>query len=323
MNPGEFIRQFNLYTQAKKPFVFLIDFEKQKPELFLQEEAEANALYFSIDGKTNYSGRFQVRKHGNLMAQQIDFQEYNLAFNQVQTHLKNGDTYLLNLTFQTPVSVRNGLLEIFEMAQAKYKLWFRNQFVCFSPESFIKIRKNKIYTYPMKGTIKADVTNAKSKILADKKEAYEHNTIVDLLRNDLSMVAKNIEVDRYRYVEKIATSKGDILQVSSQISGELYSGWEETAGELFYQLLPAGSISGAPKTRTVEIIKSVEKKQRNYYTGIFGLFDGANFDSAVIIRYIENINNQLFYRSGGGITALSNSIEEYDELNQKIYVPLT
>jgi para-aminobenzoate synthetase component 1 len=87
--------------------------------------------------------------------------------------------------------------------------------------------------------------------------------------------------------------------------------------------LPAGSITGAPKAKTVEIIKQTENYTRGFYTGIFGYFDGVNLDSAVMIRFIENENGRLFFKSGGGITSMSEVQKEYEELIQKIYVPIT
>ena len=89
------------------------------------------------------------------------------------------------------------------------------------------------------------------------------------------------------------------------------------------KLLPAGSISGAPKVKTVEVIQQAEQGKRGYYTGVFGYFDGENLDSAVAIRYIEQINGQFWFRSGGGITAKSQLKEEYQELLEKVYVPIT
>ena len=87
-------------------------------------------------------------------------------------------------------------------------------------------------------------------------------------------------------------------------------------------MLPAGSICGAPKSKTVSIIQEVELDPRGYYTGIFGYFDGENLDSAVNIRYLEKKDGQLLYRSGGGITFLSGLESEYKELIEKIYVPV-
>ena len=98
--------------------------------------------------------------------------------------------------------------------------------------------------------------------------------------------------------------------------------WKANLGELLLSLLPAGSISGAPKEKTCTIIKVAEKKDRRYLTGVFGVFDGKNIDSGVMIRYIEQKNKHLYFRSGGGITALSNEEDEYNELLQKVYLPI-
>ena len=174
----------------------------------------------------------------------------------------------------------------------------------------------------MKGTIDADIENAQNIILSDSKEIAEHNTIVDLIRNDLSLVAENVVVDEFRYLSHIQTSHRNLWQVSSQISGELPANYNNHLGDIIFKMLPAGSISGAPKTKTVEIITNTEKYNRGYYTGIFGYFDGSNLDSCVLIRYIENDNGQLVYKSGGGITFMSEAEKEYDEILKKVYVPI-
>jgi para-aminobenzoate synthetase component 1 len=90
-------------------------------------------------------------------------------------------------------------------------------------------------------------------------------------------------------------------------------------GAIIFSLLPAGSISGAPKKKTVE---KAENYPRNYFTGIFGIFDGNNLDSAVMIRFIENINDEFYFKSGGGITFMSNPESEYQEMINKVYVPI-
>ena len=155
------------------------------------------------------------------------------------------------------------------------------------------------------------------------KEFSEHNTIVDLIRNDLALVAENIQVTKYRYVEKVHTHRGAIYQTSSEICGDLGEYWQKNIGSILAKLLPAGSISGAPKAKTVEIIQQAEQQERGYYTGIFGYFDGENLESAVAIRYIEQQDEQLFFRSGGGITFLSHLDEEYNEILEKVYVPIS
>src|SRR5690606_6983088 len=131
-------------------------------------------------------------------------------------------------------------------------------------------------TFPMKGTIDASLPDAETRILDDPKEKAEHITIVDLLRNDLSRVAKQVRVDSFRYVEAVRTHDKILLQVSSEISGLLPEAYPARLGEIFAQLLPAGSVSGAPKRKTVEIINRVETHDRGYFTGVFGYFDGKN-----------------------------------------------
>jgi para-aminobenzoate synthetase component 1 len=150
----------------------------------------------------------------------------------------------------------------------------------------------------------------------------EHVTIVDLIRNDLSAIANNVQVTRFRYLEEIRTMQKNLLQVSSEIQGDLPDGYQRTLGDIVVQLLPAGSVSGAPKCKTLEIIRMAEKEPRGYYTGVVGLFDGRTLDSGVMIRFLEYHDNTLYYRSGGGITVQSAVETEYQEAIDKIYVPL-
>lgn len=211
---------------------------------------------------------------------------------------------------------------LFEQSKARYKLLFRDEFLVFSPEIFVQIKDGKLFSFPMKGTIDANIPNAREKIINDPKEFAEHVTIVDLIRNDLSQVASNVKVKRFRYMEEIRTHGKNLLQVSSEIVGDLTLGYASRIGDLILSLLPAGSVSGAPKSKTVEIIRTAEEEKRGYYTGVFGYFDGVNLDSGVMIRYIERSGDKLFYRSGGGITTQSNARTEYQELIDKVYVPI-
>jgi len=174
----------------------------------------------------------------------------------------------------------------------------------------------------MKGPIEATLENAEQQLLTDEKEVAEHHTIVDLIRNDLSMVATDVEVEILMYIDRISTNKGDILQMSSQISGKLPEDFQQSIGTILSRLLPAGSVCGAPKQKTLEIIRETEGYQRGYYTGIFGIFDGQNLDSCVLIRYMEQEGEHYVFKSGGGITFLSDCQAEYNELIQKVYVPI-
>ncbi len=193
--------------------------------------------------------------------------------------------------------------------------------VCFSPEPFVTVRGRSISTFPMKGTVPSATQEARRWLETDEKENRESATIVDLMRNDLSMVATGVRVKRYRYISPVETSKGTILQCSSEISGLLPENWRSRLGEILLKLLPAGSVTGAPKEATCRAIAEAEDMERGFYTGIFGFFNGRDLDSAVSIRFMEEDERGMVYKSGGGITVMSRMEEEYREAVAKVYVP--
>ncbi len=279
-------------------------------------------FFYNIRGETNAEPYTADSVPVELKAYHIDKHTFLERFNYVVRQQNMGNSYLLNLTARTPIELNISLKDVFYRSNAKYKLLYGDDFVVFSPECFVKITDNHIYTYPMKGTINADIEDAHDKLMNNGKEESEHNTIVDLMRNDISMTATEMVVCRYRYIDTIQTHKSRILQTSSEIMARLPADWRQRLGDIVWQLLPAGSVSGAPKAKTLEIIRTAEGEPRGYYTGVFGLFDGNKLDSAVMIRFIERHNGKLFFRSGGGITAQSNGDDEYRELIEKIYVPI-
>ncbi len=320
----EAIERMNRLGENGIPFLFIIDYEAKLPVVLPLGEAEEHEIFYDINGK----GNFNYNKHKpaapvELIPKAIDFRYYKPAFDRVIEETKRGNTYLLNLCFETELENKLSLYDIFSVSKAKYKLLFKNNFVLFSPEIFCRIQDGWIRTYPMKGTIDASVPNAKEKILNDPKERAEHATIVDLLRNDLSMIATKVQVERYRYLDKIHTSGKDLYQVSSSIKGRLPDDYKKTLGNILFRMLPAGSVSGAPKEKTTEIIRKVENFERGYFTGIFGYFDGRCLDSGVMIRFIECREDRCYYKSGGGITFQSKVRDEYMEMINKIYVPLS
>ena len=317
-----FIDKANQLGKSSQPFLFVIDFEMEKPLLIPLDQAAAAGYRYSVKGQSNAKCSWpKALSQKKFELKPVSEQRYIQAFDLVKQQLLEGNSYLLNLTFPTDLQLNFGLEEIFHLARAPYKLLGKD-FVVFSPECFVQIKGNHIYSHPMKGTIDARIPNAEALILQNKKETWEHNTIVDLIRNDLSMVAEQVAVSRFRYLTKIKTHKNELLQVSSEIRGKLPSDWKSHIGEILMKLLPAGSVSGAPKQKTVEIIQAAETQPRGYYTGVFGIFDGHSLDSAVMIRFIEQTANGFRFRSGGGITAMSQAEEEYQELIDKVYVPI-
>lgn len=319
-NKKPIIKKMNELAQKGEPFAFLIDFLGENPQFFSVNDYDK--ILWDIPISRNCKVRKKVKNPRRWETKAVNFAHYKKGFDQILQHINNGDTYLLNYTQPTFVDTDLSLTDIFYLSNAPYRILLKNHFVCFSPEPFVKIENGKIYSFPMKGTIDADLENAREKILSDSKEVAEHNTIVDLIRNDLSIIADNVEVEEFRYINKIQTNQRNLLQVSSRISGDLPADYTKNIGEIIVNMLPAGSVSGAPKKKTVEIINANENYNRGYYTGVFGVFDGKNLDSCVLIRFIEKQENKLIYKSGGGITFLSDAEKEYDEMIKKIYVPV-
>ncbi|MGJ0302927.1 aminodeoxychorismate synthase component I [Aliarcobacter cryaerophilus] len=308
----------NKSGSLKEPFLFLISYDLEKIYIEKLQNLSQN-IKFEIDSKNKKN-----IKDYSLKKYPISFDEYKKKFDLIQDEIKNGNSYLLNLTAQTKIDTNLTLDNIYEASSSLLKLRVKLDdldFVCFSPEKFIDIKDNKIYTYPMKGTIDSNLTDAKNILLNSKKELAEHTMVVDLLRNDLGKVANNIKVEEFRKFSKISTKDRELFQTSSIISGDLQNNWQEKMGDVLSNILPAGSITGTPKKSTIEILKNIENYDRGFYSGIFGIFDGINLKSFVLIRFIENINNELFYKSGGGITSDSIAKEEYEELLNKVYLP--
>ena len=314
--------KLNKFGFEKEPFLFVLSYDLS--EFYIEKlSLLPSSIKFELNSKEHQKNK--IVKKSILNKFPISFEEYKNKFDKLQEEIKKGNSYLLNLTAKTKIETLHSLDDIYENVEAKFKLKFKNDkndFVCFSPERFVEIKKNKIFTYPMKGTIDANIPNAQARILGDIKEMAEHTMVVDLLRNDLGIVGSKVRVDKFRYVEKINAGNKKLLQVSSKISANLQNNWHENIGDIITSILPAGSITGTPKKKTVEILNRVEDYDRSFYTGIFGVFDGINLDSSVMIRFIEaNKEGQMFYKSGGGITIDSNVLNEYQELLDKIYLP--
>lgn len=317
-----FIETMNRWGSERVPFLFIVDFEMKRPIILPLHQVRPEEIVFDIQGFTNAPQAPRQPGPVGLIAKPIPVEAYKAKFEQVYARLNYGDSFLTNLTIKTEVGLDRSLRALFDACHARYKLWYNETFLVFSPEIFIQIRGGRIFSYPMKGTIDAAIPQAEQKILGDQKELAEHVTMVDLIRNDLSQVATDVQVARFRYVEELRTRQKNLLQVSSEIVGTLPAGYHARLGDILARLLPAGSVSGAPKPKTLAVIRQSESEDRGYYTGVFGYFDGKNLDSGVMIRFIEKTGDRFFYRSGGGITNQSVAENEYQEAIDKVYVPV-
>nr|WP_294431990.1 aminodeoxychorismate synthase component I [Prevotella sp.] len=377
----EIIDKINRLASQDEPFLFVINYQGDKAFIRQLSDINPEECLFDFEGRGNFSD--EMKNNSEKIAEiswQIApplYEDYERSFDIVKNNIMAGNSYLTNLTCKVPVNCNLSLEDIFNQAKGKYKLLLRrkrnqaedkaqqkeeeaqnkadkkeenieeisNPFVCFSPETFVRIKYGRIYSYPMKGTLDASLPDAEKQLMEDRKEAAEHATIVDLIRNDLSRVAENVRVDKYRYIDVLHTNKGDILQTSSEISGSLPEDYRQHLGEILDAQLPAGSITGAPKDKTMQIIHEAEGYDRGFYTGIMGIYDQGELNSAVMIRFIEEENSpvdfeadgeknfkanegkepkesrELYFKAGGGITSKSDCRREYEEVIQKIYLP--
>ncbi len=355
----------NHFGHGKTPFFFLIDFEIKYPLIIAMTEIDHNSILHDFRGYGNHrqspgSADSKTRNNFKLNPEPISREKYNQAFSAVQREQHMGNSLLCNLTFPSRVDLPRqlNLKDIFHMCRAPYRLYadlgalipqaaageLPEEFLVFSPEAFVQTHDGRMYTYPMKGTAAVsagdDVDDAGKSLLTNEKERAEHTTVVDLLRNDLGRVCSDVQVEEFRYISRIHSQDTSLLQVSSRISAKMKEDWQSHLGDMFCQLLPAGSVSGAPKRETCRIIAEAEAAhmdesrlphgRRGYYCGVAGVFNGWNLDSAVLIRYMEQWGEKFggggfgggkFFRSGGGITIYSDAESEYAELVDKIRIP--
>ncbi|PWN66816.1 aminodeoxychorismate synthase component I [Chryseobacterium phosphatilyticum] len=321
VNHQKFMQMDELSLQ-KVPYFFVIDFLSEAVEIYQENEIEKSGLMIDFQDITTPKKRYKLDKKIEWKSYPESIESFKNGFDKVQKNIRLGNSYLINYTRKTEIETNLSLKEIFYHSDAKYKVFYKDFFVFFSPETFIKIIDGKIFTYPMKGTIDASLENAAEILKNDKKEKAEHYTVVDLLRNDLSMVADGVKVDQFQHIDLIKTQQKDLYAMSSEISGIVKPEFDGKIGSIMKKLLPAGSILGAPKPKTLEIILEAEGYERGYYTGVCGWFDGQNVDSCVMIRFIEKEGNKLYFKSGGGITHMSKLEDEYQEMKNKIYVPI-
>lgn len=188
-----------------------------------------------------------------------------------------------------------------------------------SPETLVKLEDGILHTFPLAGTRPRGKTPAEDKqlereLLADTKELAEHNMLVDLGRNDLGKISKfgSVQVERLHSVEKYS----HVMHIGSVVRGEIRDDLDALSA--VEAVLPAGTLSGAPKIRACQLIGELEKNKRGIYGGAIGYIDLAgNMDTCIAIRIIYKKNGKIFVRSGAGIVADSVADKEFDECMNK------
>jgi para-aminobenzoate synthetase/4-amino-4-deoxychorismate lyase len=257
---------------------------------------------------------------------QITRANYEAAIASIRRYLHEGHTYQVNFTDRVegetdanPLSVYQTLLRQQPVPFAAYVNSPSGPLLSFSPELFFRTAQERITVRPMKGTWPrgrnlAEDNKARRQLLNDAKNRSEHVMIVDLLRNDLGRICTygSVRVDELFHVERYNT----LLQMTSTCSGRLREGL--SPAQVLMNLFPSGSITGAPKRRTMEIIRELERHPRGVYTGCIGFFGpGGESCFNVAIRTVKLHGGRLTMGVGGGITADSKPEEEFEECKLK------
>lgn len=253
----------------------------------------------------------------------ISFEEYKKGFNDIKKEISLGNTYEVNYTIDFEIETEYNSEEIYnyflKYQKTPYNALIKNKYeevISFSPELFFKKKGSKIFTKPMKGTIergktpKEDLENIKF-LKNDIKNRAENIMIVDLLRNDLGRISQigSVKVPKLFDIETHKT----LHQMTSEIEATLKE--DITLYKIFESIFPCGSITGAPKISTMDIIDKVETGKRNIYCGAIGIIHKDFCEFSVPIRILQNTTdeNTYTYRAGGAIVWDSDVKNEWEE----------
>jgi anthranilate/para-aminobenzoate synthase component I len=244
----------------------------------------------------------------------------------IKRYLEKGDSYQINLTQPKEYQISGNPFDLYmsmrEYIQPHCGMYLQPrdiQILSFSPERFFKSANYTIESFPMKGTRPRSDDIIQDESLAEElyhseKDRAEHLMIVDLIRNDIGKVSKygSVEVDNLYGIESFET----VHQMVSWVHGKLKIGIRES--DIVQALFPGGSITGAPKERSMKIIDSLENYQRGVYTGALGaVFANGNMDFNIAIRTMTIKGDKATYPVGGGIVWDSDPLEEWQEAQQK------
>ncbi|MBR3510284.1 MAG: anthranilate synthase component I [Lachnospiraceae bacterium] len=241
-------------------------------------------------------------------------------------YIKEGDIFQVVLSNRMEADMEGSLLDAYRVLRTNnpspYMFYFSGadgEFTGASPETLVKLEGDRVFTYPLAGTRKRGATPEEDaalekELLADEKEKAEHNMLVDLGRNDIGKVSRlgTVQVEKHMGIERYS----HVMHIGSTVSGQLAEG--KDALDCVDAILPAGTLSGAPKLRACEIINELENNKRGIYGGAIGYlsFTG-NLDTCIGIRLAFAKNGKVFIRVGAGIVADSVPEKEYQECMQK------
>ena len=249
-------------------------------------------------------------------------EEYCDMVEKAKDYIREGDIFQVVLSNRIEADISGSLFDTYRVLRttnpSPYMFYFSSndiEIAGASPETLVKLNDRKLYTFPLAGTRPRGKTpeedlKLEEELLGDEKELAEHNMLVDLGRNDIGRISEigSVHVDKYMSVERFS----HVMHIGSTVTGTLKSDLDPLAA--IDSILPAGTLSGAPKIRACEIINELENNKRGIYGGAIGYVDlSGNIDTCISIRIAFSRNNKVFIRSGAGIVADSVPDSEFEE----------
>lgn len=256
----------------------------------------------------------------------FDREGYCRMVERAKEYIRAGDIFQVVLSNRLDADFEGSLLDTYRVLRATnpspYMFYFSSddlEIAGASPETLVRLEDGELHTFPLAGTRPRGKTDAEDaalekELLSDEKELAEHNMLVDLGRNDLGRVCRfgSVAVEKYMTVQRFS----HVMHIGSTVRGELAPGRD--ALDAVASVLPAGTLSGAPKIRACQIINELENCKRGIYGGAVGYIDfTGNLDACIAIRIAYKKNGRVFVRSGAGIVADSVPEKEYEECANK------
>ena len=256
----------------------------------------------------------------------FDKPTYRAMVERAKHYIREGDIFQIVLSNRLSAPFSGTLLDTYRILRttnpSPYMFYFSGtdvEVAGASPETLVKLEDGVLHTFPLAGTRPRGKTDAEDKaleeeLLADEKELAEHNMLVDLGRNDLGKISKfgSVQVESLHTIERYS----HVMHIGSTVRGEIRD--DKDALDAVEAVLPAGTLSGAPKIRACQLIGELEGNKRGIYGGAIGYIDfTGNVDTCIAIRIAYKKNGQVFIRSGAGIVADSVPDKEYEECINK------
>lgn len=253
-------------------------------------------------------------------------EEFCEMVEQAKHHIREGDIFQIVLSNRLSAPFEGSLLNTYRVLRtinpSPYMFYFSGtdvEVAGASPETLVKLENGVLHTFPLAGTRPRGRTDEEDKaleaeLLEDEKELAEHNMLVDLGRNDLGKISKfgTVQVEKFHSIERFS----HVMHIGSTVRGEIRE--DKDALDAIEAVLPAGTLSGAPKIRACQLIGALENNKRGIYGGAIGYIDfTGNMDTCIAIRIAYKKNGKVFVRSGAGIVADSVSEKEFEECLNK------